>query len=81
MQAVISFKWRGNNIEKFFDWEYLKDDINGKDDLWGEFIVNGTKFQFQILWESSTITIFNFGGYDYIDSVTNFSVSFSKTFM
>jgi hypothetical protein len=81
MQAVISFNWRGHNIEQFFDWEYLKDDINEKDDLWGEFVVNGTKFQFQILWESSTITIFNFGGYDYIDSVTNFSVSFSKTFM
>lgn len=81
MKAVISFNWRGHRIDKFFDWEYLKDDINGKDDLWGEFVVNGTKFQFQILWESSTITIFNFGGYDYIDSVTNFSVSFSKTFM
>lgn len=80
MKVVIAFNWRGHHIEKFFDWELITNDINGKDDLWGEFVVNGNVFQFQILWENSTITIFNKGGYDYIDSVDNYSMSFSKTF-
>lgn len=81
MKAVISFNWKGHRIDHYFDWESIKDDINGKDDLWGEFEVDGTKYQFQILWESSTITVFGYGEYDYTDVVTNFSLSFNRTFM
>ena len=73
MKAVISFNWKGHSIHQSFDWVSIKDDINEKDDLWGEFVIDGTEYQFQIHWNSFTIAIFKFGKYDCIDRVTNFS--------
>lgn len=69
MKALISFNWRGNNINQFVVWNNLVEDINGKDDFWGEFVANGVKYQYQILWENSIITIFVEGGVEYIDKV------------
>jgi hypothetical protein len=80
MRVVISFNWKGQNFEKFVDFNILKDDINEKDDFWGEFICGGNVYQFQIWWNAQQIIIFNKGGIEPIDYVNNFSISFSHTF-
>ena len=80
MKAVITFNWRGQQIEQFVEWDSIVNDINDKDSFWGEFILNGIKYQYQILWESSIITIFVEGGVEYIDKVDNFQLSFSKMY-
>ena len=72
----IIFDWNGNHIEKMFDKKLIFDDIMGKDDFWGDFVVHGTEFQFQIHWESSTITIFLKGGVEIIDRVKHFDLGF-----
>ena len=74
--TILVFDWNGNHIEKMFDKKLIFDDIMGKDDFWGDFIVHGTEFQFQIHWESSTITIFLKGGVEIIDSVKHFNLGF-----
>lgn len=72
----LSFNWKGHEINKVFDKKLIFDDIQGKDDLWGNFIVGGVEYQFQIHWESSIITIFLKDGVEYIDKVNGFHLDF-----
>ena len=72
----ITFNWKGHNISKMYDKEIIFNDIKGIDDFWGDFVVDRTEFQFQIHWESNTITIFFKDGVEIIDRVNHFQLDF-----
>ncbi len=79
-KVAISFNWVGHRVEQFIDFNLLKDDLNEKDDFWGEFICNGIVYQYQIWWNAQQIVIFNKGGVEPIGHIDNFHLSFSHTF-
>lgn len=79
-KIAISFYWIGHCIDQFIDFNLLKDDLNKKDDFWGEFIYNGIEYQYQIWWDTQQIVIFNKGGVEPISHIDNFHLSFSNTF-
>jgi hypothetical protein len=76
-KILIEFSWVGNKITQFIDKDVAFADIAGKEDFWGEFVVNGTKFQYQIWWNGGKIAIFKYGEDKLCDMVDNFSVNFS----
>ena len=73
---LVTFNWKGEIIEKWFNRDIIFKDIKGEDDLWGSFIHRGIEYQFQIHWESGYITIFLKDNVEIIDRVKGFNVGF-----
>lgn len=78
MKVRMEFNWCGQQIVEFVESARLYNDVLGKDDFWGSFILKGVEYQYQIHWESSILTIFLKGGVEIIDRVTNFNLAFSN---
>lgn len=79
-QVLIEFSWRGHEIKHFIDKDIIFNDINEKDDYWGEFVIGKDIYEYQIWWNSGEVAIFNAGAKDYCALVDNFSVHFSKRY-
>ena len=76
-KVSISFNWFEHHVNQIIDFKSLIDDINHKDDFWGEFICNGITYQYQIWWNAQKIIVFKKGSSESIGHIDNFNLSFS----
>ena len=80
MKTLIEFNWRGKNISHFVEISLIFDNYIGADAFWGEFVLYGKKYEYQIYWNSQEIAIYNEGGIEPIDKVGGFQLTFSKNY-
>jgi hypothetical protein len=79
-KVLIEFTWRGKTISHFIEKDIIFDDINEKEDYWGEFVIGKDIYEYQIWWNSGEVAIFNAGAKDYCALVDNFLVHFSNRY-
>jgi hypothetical protein len=78
MVAIIEFFWQGQTIQKYINTNDLFNDIKDSENLWVDFIIGKTEYQFQIFWNSSEIAIFLKGGVEPIYYISEFSIYFNR---